>query len=1489
MAGRAFLFHLFRRTAAGFSPTLAVFSTTLRHAGLLALAAMGVAVISALGLRHVLAERSPRGIGNTALVSGTESRVIGEFEGSFDPQSRRMEIHEASAGTISSPSLRRLTLQARNDANTDIPTGSFSWSLAHTAGAPRDSIFLSSGELAGTWSSEIQITNNTAYTFYNTRLIFTTFRLGSASGGAATNSPMTGGLAYYNDGQIAYKGKLGVSRNYGDVAPGTTNKAVWTAAVPTSGPTFYFRFEIVADLGVAAESVEPAAVQINASTGSSVLIHGRGFTGTPGVELLNSSGASVANLSVTSASSTDLAVNLPANIAAGIYSLRVTNPGGTAGGVGSSTINGRLTVTGQPDAAHSLFGGISALSDTGPYLIQSNSTILSDTTILPGTVFYLASGATLQIAAGANVTANGGIPGVPNGASVSAPKQIVLTAQRAPGGAIPNAGAWGGIDATSASTAKMILRNCVLEYGGVAGSANMTFTGSGRTLQFTDSISRKSAGSGILALGVNDSLSNFTRSRIESNGSSSADAGVLLSGNAALGLYDLDGTASSTSVSDPNFYFSSANVFTGNTSNVVRIGVDAQANSNDFTKSGVLVGQGSTPIEIRGSNANPAIVGNNSAPGAELSIGPSATLQLAAGLDLQAGDFGRELFGGIAANGYAGVTQVPGAAFGSSQYITFDKLPGGANFGALFFSRNSAASSILNFVRVQNGGAGVLGQAQVIADGVAIRAKNSLINNSASGGVLQTNGGSFDTTNTDLSGNALTIDTIVGGVLGDGNSARTANFVTPVAVAVDPLGRGIYVSDSASPYFIRFINTSVSAVTIAGQTVAPSATRILAGGGSDFGDNVTGLQAEIGTVTGVGVSPDGKLLYFDDAYLGVVKALNLSSSSITVGSTQLATGYVSTLATGFGSELSWLTVSQATGNIYVADATSNINKIYQIDPAGNMTVVAGNGANTASMDGMPATTVPTDVPLLQPRAVEVDTAGNIYIADTGHARILKVTGGTISMLAQFTPGGGGQYPNGLAFLNGKLYVAHGNDQTIVRITGGIQTIAGAARVGCDYSSSNCGDNGAASAATFNILGSAAVPNPPLAGVKADSNGIFILDQGVFSRGRIRYLNLSASTITLAGTAIGANKIATIAGTGFPSPYDGGLATSAALSGPVGVAVDANNNLYVTESLSNRLRFVNRGATPVTIFPGTQAEQIVPASGVVTINKDAGTGSGDNTPANFGTLEMPQGVATTSQGVFIADSKKGPTVPSGTSGKRTGSIRFINTTSSTVTLFPQAVAPISVPPGQIVTVAGGGNTFDSVGGVRLLDPADVAIHPLTGDIYIADVGNKFVRKVNSQTGVITNVSGLSLAQYTGLAFDSAGRLYVVNYDSRHVLRQSAVDSTVFTQMDAGTALSKPRDVAVDGSGNAYVTDSGAQKIMRISATSGAVTVTAGTTQGFSGDPGSATTAKLDMNLVDINFKPIGTDLNLPRTDAIAISPTGEIFFVDSNNNRVRRLR
>jgi sugar lactone lactonase YvrE len=1487
-----------------------------------ALIAVCLVAASALGLRRTAAQKflgaaskavSATAAPSVAVVTETSARsssTLGEFAGSFDSSARQLKLTQPEAG---SPSAKSRRVAARSDANTLLPSGSFAVRLTNTNGAAADSAFFSSGELAGTVSGEVEIINNSPYPFYNTRLVFTEFRLGSSSGAIASNSPVSGGLAYYNDGQVAFNNRLNVSRNYGDIAPnGGTSRAIWTFSVPTSGPTFYFRFQILADIGVAAESVEPAAVQVSASSGSSVIINGRGFAGTPRVDLLDSNGNIAADLPVASASATQLSVNIPAGTAPGTYGLRVTNIGGTPGGVNSSTLYGRLSVTGQPDAAHTLSGPISSLGDTGPYLISGRASITSEVTVLPGTVIYFANGAALQIGAGGRLTANGGIPGVTNGASVGTPRQIVFTANRTPGEAMPPQGAWDGIQAAASSGARLTFRNCVTEYGGQEGSAQISINDSNGILQFTDSISRRSAGSGLAAAGTNDSLVGFARARIENNGLSASDPAVRLSGNAALGLFDLDGTTSGTSVADANFYYSSANVFTGNANDAVQIGTDAQAGSNDFTRSGVLVGQGDTPIQIRGSNTNPAIIGNDTAPGAELTISATAMIQLAAGADLQAGDLATGKFGGLAANGFSGFTQVPGAAAGSSQYIHFDKIPNGSNFGAIYFSRQAAASSILNFVRVQNGGAGLLGSAEVITDGVPIKIANSQINNSSSGGILETSGGTFNTINTTFSNNARLIDTVAGGQLGDGNLATKANFVFPAAIARDPQGRGLYVADAASAFLIRFVNTTTSTVIIAGQAIPAGAIKTVAGGGLDnLGEDIAGLSVDAGTVTGLATSISGDLLYFidqSDPYR--VRALNTTADPLTFASTTIGAGRVSTIATGLGNALNGLSVNPNNGDIYVVDAASGSNKVFKIAVTdGSVSTIAGNGANTNANDALPGTTtVATQIPLLQPRAVKVDAAGNVFIADSGHGRVVKVDpSGNLSLISQVAGGGAGPFPSGLTIYNGKLYIAYGNDQTIARVNApnSTTTIAGTLRTACDYSTSNCGDGGPGAQATFNLAVSTA--QYPLAGIEADSNGLFILDQVNISRGRIRYLNLSGASVKLAGVQVAPNTIQTIAGTGLPSPYDSGLATSAALNNPIGVATDANNNLWITDTINNTLRFVNRGTSAVTIFAGTAAAQTVPAGTIVTVNKDAGSGStSDGVSVNLASFNAPQGLFITSQGIYVADSLKGPTVGSGSTLRRTGTIRFINTSAATVRFYPNAASPIDVPPGNIATIAGGGNPLSGIGdgglatGAKLIGPTDVVVNS-AGNIFIADVGNKAVRKVNASTGTMTSILGPigatppTAAQYTGLGI-FGNRLYVVNYDSGHVLREDAAGSSTFTQMDAGSSLSRPRDVAVDAQGNAYVTDTNHHAIVKISSENdalplGTVTVIAGTSgvQGFGGDQGGATSALLNITPTDLNVKPTPPLVNLPKTVCITISAAGEMLFADSNNNRIRRLR
>ena len=150
---------------------------------------------------------------------------------------------------------------------------------------------------------------------------------------------------------------------------------------------------------------------------------------------------------------------------------------------------------------------------------------------------------------------------------------------------------------------------------------------------------------------------------------------------------------------------------------------------------------------------------------------------------------------------------------------------------------------------------------------------------------------------------------------------------------------------------------------------------------------------------------------------------------------------------------------------------------------------------------------------------------------------------------------------------------------------------------------------------------------------------------------------------------------------------------------------------------------------------------------MTVNKDVGAGNTDGVPVNQAGFDTPQGVAVTAQGVFIADAKKGGPIQS--ASRRSGLLRFVNTTSQAVVFYSGAAA-ITVPPGNIATIVGGSTDPSNVGdganplGARLVGPTDVAVHPTTGDIYIADAGeyspsastpSPRVRRVNRQTGAV----------------------------------------------------------------------------------------------------------------------------------------------------------
>ena len=288
------------------------------------------------------------------------------------------------------------------------------------------------------------------------------------------------------------------------------------------------------------------------------------------------------------------------------------------------------------------------------------------------------------------------------------------------------------------------------------------------------------------------------------------------------------------------------------------------------------------------------------------------------------------------------------------------------------------------------------------------------------------------------------------------------------------------------------------------------------------------------------------------------------------------------------------------GNIYIADYKNN--RIRRVDASGVISTVAGKGTAGYSGDGGPA----SSAELSTPSGVAVDTSGNIYIADSSNNCVRKVdASGVISTVAgNGTAGYSGDggpavsaelsSPSGVAVdTSGNIYIADDKNNCIRKVdaSGVISTVAGNGTGG--YS----GDGGPAT--------SAELSTPSGVAVDASSN-IYIADS---SNNCIRKVDASGVISTVAGKGTG----------GYSG--DGGPASSAELSSPFGVAVDASGNIYIADDKNNRIRKVD-------------------ASGVISTVAGNGTGgySGDGGPATSAQLNSPSGLAVDSSGnIYIADT------------------------------------------------------------------------------------------------------------------------------------------------------------------------------------------------------------------------------------------------------------
>lgn len=228
------------------------------------------------------------------------------------------------------------------------------------------------------------------------------------------------------------------------------------------------------------------------------------------------------------------------------------------------------------------------------------------------------------------------------------------------------------------------------------------------------------------------------------------------------------------------------------------------------------------------------------------------------------------------------------------------------------------------------------------------------------------------------------------------------------------------------------------------------------------------------------------------------------------------------------------------GTIFVVDSANYV--IRKITSAGVVSTFAGSGiggfadgiASVAQFNGIDG--------------LAVDSAGNVYVADTNNHRIRKISpAGVVSTLAGSTQGyanGTGtaarfNNPSGVAVdAAGNVFVTDTFNYRIRKITpaGVVSTLAGSGIAGFA--------NGSGTAAQFNKTYGIAVN---------DTGSIFVADA---LNHRVRKITASGVVTTFAGSVYG---------------YANGNGTAAKFSYPYGITVDATDNVYVTDAEDNRIR------------------------------------------------------------------------------------------------------------------------------------------------------------------------------------------------------------------------------------------------------------------------------------------------------------------------------
>ncbi|MGV3697822.1 Ig-like domain-containing protein, partial [Flavobacterium sp.] len=667
------------------------------------------------------------------------------------------------------------------------------------------------------------------------------------------------------------------------------------------------------------------------------------------------------------------------------------------------------------------------------------------------------------------------------------------------------------------------------------------------------------------------------------------------------------------------------------------------------------------------------------------------------------------------------------------------------------------------------------------------------------------------------------------------------------------------------------VNTPMPALTPVITAGAPTdrvtVSTIAGNGTSGFSDGST-ASPKFYSPTGIAVAASGNI-YIADSQNHCIRKISASGYVTTFAGSGFA-GFLNGSADVAQFNAPYCIAVDASENVYVTE--TNSYAVRKITQAGDVSTLAGKNNTSGFLDGQGASAL-----FAAPKGLDVDSSGNVYVADANSNRIRKITNaGVVSTVAGDGTAGylDGQgtsakfsNPIGVAVTaSGNIYVSDTSNNRIrmISASGSVTTIAGSGAAGMV--------NGQGTSAQFNA---------PRAITVDTSGNIYVVD---YSNNRIRKITTSGSVTTLSGAGgfgavNGAGSVATfkypegisadssgtifvadvtnncirrVTSTGDTTTYagsatrgleNGQIGAMAMFNSPIAVAVTSGGITYVIDDFNSCIRKVTSNGI-VTTFAGNTA---------------TGYADGQGTAAYF---NNPKGMAIDAAGnIYIAD---------------TFNNRIRKITSS----------------GVVTTIAGDGTAgyLDGQGtAARFNNPYGLTVDA-SGNIYVADTKNHRIRKI-SAGGTVTTVAGYLLSGYVdgaptvarfknpqGIAIDNAtGILYVVDTTNNRI-RKIATDGTVSTfagsfagySDDQGTAayFNNPIGIAIDTAGNLYIGDYYNSVIRKITNT-GLVTTFAGN--------GSSEYADGIGNVASFYF-PVG----------VATTASGDVYVADSYTQRIRKI-